>query len=62
MTGSPRDLASKLSLSERTVYNYIAFMREELKASIVYNYQKESYVYTDNWSFKYKRDFKFPFG
>lgn len=36
-TGTPKELAEKLELSERTVYNYIAFMREELKAPIVYN-------------------------
>ena len=44
-TGSPKQLALKLNLSERMVYNYIAFMREELKAPIVYNNERLSYCY-----------------
>jgi len=53
MTGSPKQLASKLAITERSVYNYIAFMKRELKAPIVYNYQRLSYVYNDNWEFKF---------
>lgn len=32
-TGTPKELAVKLELSERTVYNYIAYMRDELKST-----------------------------
>lgn len=53
MTGSPKQLASKLAITERSVYNYIAFMKRELKAPIVYNYQRLSYVYHDDWDFKF---------
>ncbi|MBP6754649.1 MAG: HTH domain-containing protein [Bacteroidia bacterium] len=53
MTGSPKQLASKLAITERSVYNYIAFMKRELKAPIVYNYQRLSYVYNDEWDFKF---------
>jgi hypothetical protein len=53
MTGSPKQLASKLAITERSVYNYIAFMKRELKAPIVYNYQRLSYVYYDEWDFKF---------
>lgn len=53
MTGSPKQLASKLAITERSVYNYIAFMKRELKAPIVYNYQRLSYVYNDDWDFKF---------
>lgn len=46
-TGKPCDLADLLNVSERTVYNYIAFMKEELKAPINYSPVKESYYYTE---------------
>ena len=45
-TGKPGVLANVLDVSERTVYNYIAFMKEELKAPISYCNLKESYYYT----------------
>lgn len=51
MTGSPKYLASKLSITERSVYNYIAFMKKEMKAPILYNHNKMSYVYYDDWCF-----------
>ena len=33
-TGKPKELALKLNVSERTIYNYIHFMRSGLKAPI----------------------------
>lgn len=53
MTGSPKQLASKLRISERTVFNYIAFMKKELNAPIKYNYQRMSYIYYNNCEFKF---------
>ena len=53
MTGSPKQLASKLCITERSVYNYIAFMKREMNAPIVYNYQCISYVYNDDWDSKF---------
>lgn len=44
-TGSPNDLANKLELSIRTVYNYLEFMKTELNAPIQYNNSKKSYCY-----------------
>lgn len=44
-TGTPKELAEKLELSERTIYTYIAFMREELNAPIVYNTALANYCY-----------------
>ena len=44
-TGRPSELALKLGISERTVYNYISFMRIELKAPIIYDNQKGNYRY-----------------
>ena len=46
-TGKPCNLAELLNVSERTVYNYIAFMREELNAPIDYSPIKESYYYAE---------------
>lgn len=44
-TGTPKELAKKIEVSERTVYNYIAFMRDELKAPIIYNVVSSNYCY-----------------
>ena len=44
-TGKPKELALKLNVSERTIYNYIHFMRSELKAPIKYNRIKGTYLY-----------------
>ncbi len=52
-TGSPKELASKLNISIRSVYNYIAFMKKEMKAPIVYNYQRLSYVYENECEFNF---------
>ena len=53
MTGSPKELASKFSISERSIYNYISFMRRELNAPIKYDNQRISYIYTNDWEFKF---------
>jgi hypothetical protein len=55
-TGSPRILASKLGITERSVYNYIAFMKREMKAPILYNSQRLSYVYNSDSDFKFNID------
>ena len=44
-TGTPKDLGFKLGISTRTLYEYIAFMKQELNAPIVYRRQKQSYKY-----------------
>lgn len=43
-TGTPADLAHKLNVSERTVYNIVAFLRE-LGGDIVYDKYRSSYCY-----------------
>ena len=45
LTGSPKELAFKLGVSERSVFTYLCFMKTELNAPIVYNMRKESYCY-----------------
>jgi transcriptional antiterminator len=44
-TGSPKDLATKLGVSERTVYSYISYMKTEMNAPIVFDNQKGNYYY-----------------
>lgn len=44
-TGNLKQLAQKLDISERSVNYYIAFMRNELKAPIVYDRKLETYLY-----------------
>jgi transcriptional antiterminator len=53
-TGGPNDLASKLDLSIRTVYNYLEFMKSELNAPIQYNNSKKSYCYEGECEFKFR--------
>ncbi len=55
ITGSPKQLALKLGISERSVFNYISFMKSELNAPICYNSQKESYHYHGNCDLNFKR-------
>ena len=44
-TGAPKELAQKLAISERSVNYYIAFMRNELNAPVVYDRKTETYLY-----------------
>lgn len=50
-TGKPSELAGKLGVSERSVYNYIGFMKMELNAPISYEENKESYCYESDCEF-----------
>lgn len=50
-TGSPKQLAEQLKLSERSIYNYIFFMKKEMGAPILFDRQKNSYVYTEDCKF-----------
>jgi len=43
-TGTPKQFASKLSISERTLYNYLTIMKE-FGAPIVYSKNRQSYYY-----------------
>lgn len=47
-TGAPKDLGVKLGISVRTLYEYIAFMKQELNAPVVYERDKQSYKYSSN--------------
>ncbi|RKS00582.1 HTH domain-containing protein [Flavobacterium sp. 102] len=43
--GNSEDLAERLGISVRTVYNYITFMKTELNAPIAYDSQNKKYNY-----------------
>jgi len=57
-TGKPADVAKLLGVSERMIYNYTKFIREELNAPIVWNNFKQSYLFSESgvliW--KYEED------
>jgi len=46
-TGRPSDFANKLNMSERSLYNYINFMRFQLRAPIEYSNEMQSYFYSE---------------
>ncbi len=45
-TGSPKELAKKLGVSERTIYSYISYMKVEMNAPIIFDIQKGNYIYS----------------
>jgi len=47
-TGKPSTLASRIGVSERTIYHYISFIKSELKAPVKWDALKETYVYESN--------------
>ncbi len=51
-TGSPKDLAEKLEVSERSVYNFMEVMRN-LGADIKYCQHRNSYYYDGRFLFKF---------
>ena len=46
-TGAPKAFAKSLSISTRTLYNYIRYMRNNLGAPIVYSHSRQSYIYLE---------------
>ncbi len=57
-TGSPKDFAEKITVSERTIYNYLEFMKNELQAPIIYNTSKKSYCYDGECGLRFKNNYK----
>jgi hypothetical protein len=49
-TGPPAELARKLGLSERSIYEYIRLMKE-LDAPILYSRARKSYFYKNEGQF-----------
>lgn len=50
-TGSPKELAERIGVSERTAFQYIDWLKK-LGAPIKYNRIRESYVYTEDGGVK----------
>lgn len=50
-TGNPRELAERLGVSERSIYNYMSFIKTELNAPLEYDTLKKTYYYTHNCEF-----------
>ena len=44
-TGSPEELAERLEMSRSSLFELISFMKEEMRAPIMYNRNRLSYVY-----------------
>ncbi len=42
-TGTPSELAKRLDLSERMVYNYVRLLKEDLNAPVAYNKFRRTY-------------------
>lgn len=59
-TGTPKELAKRLELSERMVYNYVDVLRKDLNAPVVYNRTKQTYQYNEQgklcWEWISKND------
>ncbi len=51
-TGTPKDLAKTLAISERTAHVYLSFMRKQLNAPIKWNKTKSTYAYEQNGELK----------
>jgi len=44
-TGTPEVLAERLGISRSSLFELISYMKEEMKAPIIYNRNRPSYVY-----------------
>ena len=57
-TGSPNELAQRLEMSRSSLYELIAFLKEEMRAPIIYISDRLSYVYeyTPKFYLGFERD------
>lgn len=57
-TGPPNDLARRLGVSRSNLFELIAFLRDEMKASVRYNTYITSYMYDflPNFYLGFERD------
>jgi predicted DNA-binding transcriptional regulator YafY len=53
-TGTPAELAQKTGMSERMIYKYLSFMKQELKAPIEYSNLKKTYRYAEKGTLNFK--------
>ena len=45
-TGSPEELAKRLGMSRSSLFEFIAYLKEEMRAPIIYNAARPSYMYS----------------
>jgi transcriptional antiterminator len=53
-TGNAREIAKKLNVSERMVYNYLDVLKNEFGAPIKYNRAIKSYFFTEEGKIELK--------
>jgi transcriptional antiterminator len=46
-TGSPKQVAERLSISDRLVYYYVSVLKKEFKAPILYCRKRKTYYFTE---------------
>jgi predicted DNA-binding transcriptional regulator YafY len=53
-TGTPRQAARKLGVSERTIFNYCRVLKQELGAPLIYKRSKQSYAFAESGTLHWK--------
>jgi transcriptional antiterminator len=61
LTGSPDEIAKKLGVSERTVYNYLSLLQKVFFVELVFSRRKQSYCFAKqgrlNWRWQAAESF-----
>ncbi len=47
-TGSPEEVAKKIDVSERMIYNYVVILKNEFNVPIDYNRYKKTYFFQES--------------
>jgi hypothetical protein len=47
-TGSAKEAAERIGISERMIFNYVRILKTELNAPINYNRNKQTYSFNEN--------------
>jgi transcriptional antiterminator len=59
-TGSPKEVAEKLEISNRMIHNYVQLLKDNFNVPIEYNRYKKSYNFTSKgkliWEWQKKRE------
>ncbi len=53
-TGNPKELAHKIQLSERMLYNYLKILKVKVKAPICYNSVKNTYYFSERGTLEWE--------
>jgi transcriptional antiterminator len=59
-TGTPKEVAEKLEISNRMIHNYVQLLKDNFNVPIEYNRYKKSYNFTSKgmliWEWQKKRE------